>query len=129
MHGDIIVKLTTTKLKQIIKEEVAKLEFAPLNEAPMHIMQHKKIFRDEIIPALAEYDEIEDRNKIVNYMIDQLKKIVEADKISEAKEHHDGEVVEKFDTEAEAKAFIKGVGNTAMKIKEKDGKFHVIETE
>lgn len=129
MHGDIIVKLTTTKLKQIIKEEIAKLKSAPLNEAPMHIMQHKKIFRNEIIPALKEYDEIEDRNKIVNDMIDQLKKIVEADEISEAKEQHDGEVVEKFDSKEEAKAFIKGVGNTAMKIKEKDGKFHVIETE
>jgi len=73
------VKLTTTKLKQIIKEEVAKLESGPLNEAPMHIMQHKKIFRDEIIPDLKEYDEIEDRNKIVNYMIDQLKKILETE--------------------------------------------------
>jgi hypothetical protein len=123
------MKLTTKILKQIIEEEVAKLSPGPLNETPLHIIQHKKTFRNEIIPALLEYDEIEDRNKIVNDMIDQLKKIVEAGEISEAKEQQDGEVVEKFDSKAEAKAYIKGVGNTAMKIKEKDGKFHVIETE
>ncbi len=73
MHGDIIVKLTTKILKQIIKEEISNI-------------------------------------------------------IAEAEEQ-DGEVVEKFDSKEEAKAFINRVGNTAMKIKEKDGKFHVIETE
>jgi len=69
-----------------------------------------------------DYDDLYDR-----YVDNMFAKVSSA--FSEAKEHHDGEVVEKFDSKAEAKKFIKDKGNTAMKIKEKDGKFHVIETE
>lgn len=70
------MKITKRQLKRIIREERAKLNRGPLNEAPLHILRLGRIFQDDIVDPLSRYDDIEDRNRRIYNMIAQLEELI-----------------------------------------------------
>ena len=70
------MKISKKALKRIIREERAKLNRGPLNEAPLHILRLGRIFQDDIVDPLSRYEDIEDRNRRIYNMIAQLEELI-----------------------------------------------------